>query len=84
MSGEKTDPLTELLDSLPIGISAKVAGVPFYQNRLGMAHGDLTGHGDVPLDGRTIKIEELTLNLFDADCEVRLSRDVTEQRELED
>jgi diguanylate cyclase (GGDEF)-like protein len=84
VSSGKTDPLTELLDSLPIGISAKVAGVTFYQNRLGVAHGDLAGSGDVLQDDRTIKVEKLTLNLFDADCEVRLSRDVTEQRELED
>ena len=84
MSGEKTDPLTELLDSLPIGISAKVAGVTFYQNRLGVEHTDLAGSGDVPLGERTIKVEELKLKLFDADCDVRLTRDVTDQRELED
>ena len=38
----------------------------------------------MPLGERTIKVEELKLKLFDADCDVRLTRDVTDQRELED
>ncbi len=78
----KGDPLTELLDGLPVGISASVAGVPFYQNRSGQAHAGLSGDGT--LGGRKIKVETLSLPLFGAACEVRLSRDVTEQRELED
>jgi len=80
----KVDPLTELLDGLPVGISAAVAGVPFYQNRAGRAHSDLPGTGDSVLGGRKIRIESVSLPLFGAACEVRLSRDVTEQRELED
>ena len=80
----KVDPLTELLDRLPVGISAAVAGVPFYQNRAGRAHSDLPGTGDSVLGGRKIRIESVSLPLFGAACEVRLSRDVTEQRELED
>lgn len=81
---ERTDPLTELLDGLPVGISATVAGVPFYQNRTGRAHSDLSGTGDAIIGGRKIHIESLSLPLFGAACEVRLSRDVTDQRELED
>jgi diguanylate cyclase (GGDEF)-like protein len=84
VSSGKTDPLTELLDSLPIGISAEVAGVTFYQNQLGREHHGLAGSGDIALGERKIKVEALRLNLFDADCDVRLSRDVTDQRELED
>jgi len=80
----KVDPLTELLDGLPVGISAAVAGVPFYQNRAGRAHSNLPGTGDSVLGGRKIRIESVSLPLFGAACEVRLSRDVTEQRELED
>src|ERR1700712_5390937 len=80
----KVDPLTELLDGLPGGISATVAGVPFYQNRSGRAHSDLPGEGDTALGGRKIRVETLSLPLFGAACEVRLSHDVTEQRELED
>jgi len=79
-----TDPLTELLDGLPVGISATVAGVPFYQNRAGQAHSALSEPGDAVLDGRKIQLEKLFLPLFGAACEVRLSRDVTEQRALED
>jgi diguanylate cyclase (GGDEF)-like protein len=80
----KADPLTELLDSLPVGISATVAGVPFYQNRMGEAHSGLPENVDAVLGGRKIRTEKLSLPLFGAACEVRLSRDVTQQRELED
>lgn len=78
------DPLTDLLDSLPVGISASVAGVPFFQNKTGQAHAGVSIDGDVVLGGRKIRVEELSLSLFGAACQVRLSRDVTEQRELED
>jgi diguanylate cyclase (GGDEF)-like protein len=80
----KLDPLTELLDGLPVGISAAVAGVPFYQNRMGRAHAELATDGDDVLGGRKIRVETVSMPLLGAACEVRLSRDVTEQRELED
>lgn len=78
------DPLTEMLDSLPVGISASVAGVPFFQNKTGQAHAEVSTEGDVIVGGRKIRVEELSLSLFGAACQVRLSRDVTEQRDLED
>lgn len=80
----KVDPLTELLDGLPVGISAEVAGVPFYQNRLGRAHADLSTGADVAFGGKTARVDMLGMPLLGAACEVRLSRDVTDQRELED
>jgi diguanylate cyclase (GGDEF)-like protein len=80
----RVDPLTELLDGLPVGISAAVAGVPFYQNKMGRAHSDLPSEGDVVLGGKKIRVEQLSLALLGAACEVRLSRDVTDQRDLED
>jgi diguanylate cyclase (GGDEF)-like protein len=80
----KVDPLTELLDALPVGISAAVGGVPFYQNRAGRAHSELPTDHDVLVGDRKIRVEPMSLSLLGAACEVRLSRDVTEQRELED
>jgi diguanylate cyclase (GGDEF)-like protein len=81
---DKVDPLTELLDGLPVGISASVAGVNFYQNRMGQAHAELSTEGDVALGGRKIRVETVAMPLLGAAAEVRLSRDVTEQRDLED
>lgn len=81
---DRVDPLTELLDGLPVGISAAVAGVPFYQNRMGQAHAELATEGDVDFGGRRVRVETLSMPLLGAACEVRLSRDVTEQRDLED
>ena len=80
----RVDPLTELLDGLPVGISAAVAGVPFYQNQTGRAHADLSSDGDAVIGGRKIRVEKLSIPLLGAACEVRISHDVTAQRELED
>ena len=74
----KADPLTELLDVLPVGISAAVAGVSFFQNRRGRAHAELPADRDTVLGDRKIRVETLALNLMGAACEVRLSRDVTD------
>ena len=80
----KVDPLTELLDALPVGITAAVAGIAFYQNQAGRDHAELPTNRDVAVGDRKIRVETLALSLLGAACEVRLSRDVTDQRELED
>ncbi|MDO8360791.1 MAG: GGDEF domain-containing protein, partial [Devosia sp.] len=86
-----TDPLPtaallELLDGLPVGIAVARSGVPVYANAAGLAHAALpAGAGDAATtDGRTLRVEQLTLPVAGAPLEVRLSTDVTEQRRLED
>src|SRR5262245_13477107 len=84
MSTDKPDPLIELLDALPLGISARAGGVPFYQNRAGGEHAAIAPQpGDTSVAGRTINVEEVAVSLLGANVDVRLSRDVTAQRELE-
>ena len=82
----KTDALIEMLDALPVGITAVAAsGAALYANRAGSAHAALpAGQRVREINGRTIRVEQFRLPIDGETCEVRLSFDVTEQRRLED
>lgn len=70
--------LLDVLDALPIGIAIMgSAGEAIYANKAGVAHAaDDTG--------QAIHIEKLTMAAGGGVCDVQLSYDVSEQRQLED
>src|SRR5215203_706684 len=75
---DTAEALLDVLEALPVGITiSSAAGVPIYANKTGAMHAaDDTG--------RAIHIEALTIIGGGEPCDVRVSYDVSEQRQLED
>lgn len=86
MARIEPEKLIDLLDRLPLGISARDAGGGLiYANRLGARLSTSEpADRDVVVDGHTMRRRHLSLPLGGAEpCDVTLTLDVTEQVELE-
>src|SRR5205809_632941 len=80
-----TDTLTQLLDGIPVGIAATRSGLPLYANAAGLAHAGVpAGAIETLAGGRVIRVDTVSLPIDGTAHEVRLSYDITEQRQLED
>lgn len=75
---DKAEALLDVLEALPVGIAiTSASGESLYANKAGVAHGaDDTG--------QAIRIDRLKIRAGGELCEVHLSYDVSEQRQLED
>lgn len=72
------DLVLDIVEALPVGIAvAATDGTPLYSNRAGVAHG-----ADDTM--QAIRIDRVTMTAGGRLCDVTLSYDVSEQRQLED
>ncbi|WP_156815931.1 putative bifunctional diguanylate cyclase/phosphodiesterase [Ahrensia kielensis] len=80
------DELHTLVDELPIGITAvSTSGLFNYTNKAGVVHSGLPADQEiVELEGRVLQIAQVTVPIGADECHVKLSYDITEQRQLED
>jgi diguanylate cyclase (GGDEF)-like protein len=80
------DELHTLVDELPIGITAvSTSGLFNYTNKAGVVHSGLPADQEiVELEGRILQITQVTVPIGADECHVKLSYDITEQRQLED
>lgn len=85
-SVDNTEKLLAIFDALPIGITAtNCAGTPVYSNKAGAAQAGLqVDKTTAEIDGRTVRIDRLSLATQNEEYQLCLSYDITEQRQLED
>jgi diguanylate cyclase (GGDEF)-like protein len=81
---QPTDTLTQLLDGIPVGIAAARSGAAVFSNAAGRAHAGVSPGSVEAVSGRTIRVETISVPIGGTPHEVRLSFDITEQRQLED
>lgn len=85
-SADDTEKLLAIFDALPIGITAtNGAGTPVYSNKAGAAHASLPDDKTTTeIDGRTVRIDRLSVPARNEEYQLQLTYDITEQRHLED
>ncbi|WP_420413503.1 putative bifunctional diguanylate cyclase/phosphodiesterase [Roseibium sp.] len=84
--GSAWDPLVRVIDELPVGIAAvSKSGLVDYANPIGAAHAGFPADQDIiETDGRVFQVAQINVPMGPEVCHVRLSTDITEQRQLED
>ncbi|MEM7068726.1 MAG: EAL domain-containing protein [Pseudomonadota bacterium] len=75
-----------VMDELPVGIEVVTkSGLVSYSNKLASSHSELlNGQEVIEAEGRVIKAAQFSVCVGHEVCQVRLSTDITEQRQLED
>ncbi len=78
--------LVKVINELPVGITAVTkSGLVNYTNKLGSTHSEFPADQKIiEANGRIIQVAQITVPVGPEICHVRLSTDITEQRQLED
>ncbi|MCP4073056.1 MAG: EAL domain-containing protein [Hyphomicrobiales bacterium] len=78
--------LVKVIDELPVGIAAVTkSGLVNYTNKLGSTHSEFpAGQKIIEANGRIIQVAQIAVPVGPEVCHVRLSTDITEQRQIED